>query len=189
MTEWMMELVKCMKLEPKMFYQTYTAHKLPKVPVTMHSCHRPTATEWCHLLLHIICSVRCTRYNALSMGMMQQSFRLCPWWPWPLTLTFTLLWARDQTRLHCEFHANPFSGSRDIWGTNKKVTDGAKNRTLLVCGNDRSHRAGTTESGKREWHEAGFSSTNLYQIYSVLWGNYYYSMKSKKLSVEVSRNQ
>jgi len=40
-----------------------------------------------------------------------------------------LLRARDQTR---------FSSSRDIWFTNKKnekVTDSAKNRTLLVCGN------------------------------------------------------
>jgi len=30
----------------------------------------------------------------------------------------------------CEFGANPFSGSRDISYTNKKVTDSAKNRTL-----------------------------------------------------------
>ena len=56
------------------------------------------------------------------------------WWPWPLTLTFKLVAARDQTRLPCEFGANPFSHSRDIWFANKKnkqkVTDSAKNRTL-----------------------------------------------------------
>jgi len=51
--------------------------------------------------------------------------------PWPLTLTFKLVQARDQTRLPCEFGTNPFSGSRDIFSyTNKKVTDSTKNRTL-----------------------------------------------------------
>jgi len=48
---------------------------------------------------------------------------------WPLTLTFKLFRARDQTRLACEFGANPFSGSRDIH-TQTKVIDSAKNRTL-----------------------------------------------------------
>ena len=48
---------------------------------------------------------------------------------WPLTLTFKLFWARDQTRYSCEFGANPFSGSQDISYTNKKVTDSAKNWT------------------------------------------------------------
>jgi len=53
---------------------------------------------------------------------------------WPLTLTFKLVRARDQTRLPCEFGANPFSGSRDIRGTKKKKQKSyrAKNRTLLV---------------------------------------------------------
>ena len=44
-------------------------------------------------------------------------------------LTFKLVRARDQTRLPCEFGANPFSGSRDFSYTNKKQTDGAKNGT------------------------------------------------------------
>jgi len=36
-----------------------------------------------------------------------------------------------QTRLPCEFGANPFSGSRDISYTNKQTqTDAAKNRTF-----------------------------------------------------------
>jgi len=39
----------------------------------------------------------------------------------PVTLTFKLVRVRDQTRLPCEFGANPFSSSRDY---------GAKNRTL-----------------------------------------------------------
>jgi len=41
------------------------------------------------------------------------------WWPSPLT--FKLVRARDQTHLPCEFGTNPFSGSRDISYTNKKV--------------------------------------------------------------------
>jgi len=45
---------------------------------------------------------------------------ICPWWPWPLTWTFKLVWVRDQTCLPCEFGANPFSSSRDIWCPNKK---------------------------------------------------------------------
>jgi len=36
-------------------------------------------------------------------------FDLCP-----LALTFKLVRARLQTRLSCEYGANPFSGSRDI---------------------------------------------------------------------------
>jgi len=53
----------------------------------------------------------------------------CPWWPW--SLTFKLARVRDQTRIPCEFGANPFSGSGNISYTNKKQqTDGAKNRTL-----------------------------------------------------------
>jgi len=70
--------------------------------------------------------------SAGSDGSTQHVF--CPWWPWPLTLTFKLVRVREQTRLPCEFGTNPFSGSRDIWFTNKikkqKVTDSTKNRTL-----------------------------------------------------------
>ena len=32
-----------------MFYQTHTASKPLKVPVTMHCCHPFVATEWSHL--------------------------------------------------------------------------------------------------------------------------------------------
>jgi len=45
----------------------------------------------------------------------------------------------DQTRLSCEFGANPFSGSRDISYTNKKQTDGAKKQNLpqfSACGDN-----------------------------------------------------
>jgi len=63
-------------------------------PVTHH---HTAATEWCPLLLDdVICSVRRTSYNALSMGMTQQFSRFCPWWPWPLTLTFQLIRARTK---------------------------------------------------------------------------------------------
>jgi len=51
--------------------------------------------------------------------------------PWPLTLTFKFVQARDQTHLPSEFGANPFSSSRDISYTNNKLqTDGTKNRTF-----------------------------------------------------------
>ena len=60
--------------------------------------------------------------------------------PWPLTLTFKLIRARDQTCLHCEFDtANPFSSYRAIWVTGykkTKVTDIAENATLLACANN-----------------------------------------------------
>jgi len=54
----------------------------------------------------------------------------------PVTLTFDLQTrpiARDQTRLPCEFGANPFSVSRDISYTNKEPqTDGAKLRIFAI---------------------------------------------------------
>ena len=105
----------------------------------VHSHHTAAVTHWCRLLLDdIICSVR--RRWRLTMhcnGVMQQFSQFCPWWPW--LLTFKLVRARDQTPLPCKFGANPFSYSRDIWVTNKKklITDSAKNRTLLACGNNR----------------------------------------------------
>ena len=48
---------------------------------------------------------------------------------WPLTLTFKVVRARNQTRLSCEFDSNPFSRSQDIWGTSKQ-SHSAKKRTL-----------------------------------------------------------
>jgi len=53
-----------------MFFQTQTARKPPKVPVTVHSHHPVTsaATEWCRLLLYLICSVRHTPYQCIVSG-------------------------------------------------------------------------------------------------------------------------
>jgi len=50
-----------------------------------------------------------------------------------MTLTFKLVRSSDQTRLPCEFGANPFSGFRDrLFHTQTKTpqTDGAKNGTF-----------------------------------------------------------
>jgi len=48
-----------------------------------------------------------------------------------VTLTFKLVRARNQTRLPCEFGANPFSGSQYISYANKKTTDWRRqNRTF-----------------------------------------------------------
>jgi len=85
------------------------------------------------------CSRRDRSVAAGMMGVPKSVF--CPWWPWPLTLTFKLVRSRDQTRPRCEFDANPFSSSEifdayaQIRKWMKKVTDSAKNRTLLVCSN------------------------------------------------------
>jgi len=59
----------------------------------------------------------------------------------PLTLTFKLVQARDQTRLSCKFGLNLLSSSRDIWFLNKKAkSQTALNRTqnltqFTACGN------------------------------------------------------
>jgi len=63
-------------------------------------------------------SERAEKYRVLSL--VNMTFDL-----WP---TFKVLRASDQTRLPCEFGANPFSRSRGISYTNTKVTDSAKNK-------------------------------------------------------------
>jgi len=118
------------ELELKVFYQTHTACKPPSACTAVNLSPPKCDTM---LLSATACSIRCKPCYALSMGMTPHFFVFfCPWWPWPLTLTFRLVRARDQTRLTCKFGTNPFSRSRYIWVTNK-VTDGAKNRTLLAC--------------------------------------------------------
>jgi len=59
----------------------------------------------------------------------------------PLTLTFKLVGARDQTRLPCEFGANPFSGSQDISYTNKH-----KSAAVAEMG-DRGHNGHVPKRG------------------------------------------
>ena len=72
--------------------------------------------------------------NRTKAAKRDKKCRVLSWWSWPLTLTFKLVQARDQTRFPCEFGANPFCGSRDDSGdisfTNKILTDSAKNRSL-----------------------------------------------------------
>jgi len=70
----------------------------------------------------------------------------------PLTLTFKPVQARDQTHLPCEFGANAFSRSRDIWFTNRKVTNSAKNRTLLACGNKRQRLSNIADLTCKKQH-------------------------------------
>jgi len=48
-------------------------------------------------------------------------------------MTFKLVQAKDQTRLPCQFGANPFSGSRDISYTSKK-TEKQNLSQFTVCG-------------------------------------------------------
>jgi len=62
------------------------------------------------------CSVRPTAhvspYHALSVRMTQQLLFFCPWWPWPLTLTFELT---------AKFHHPVFNLSEVIVHTNKRT--------------------------------------------------------------------
>ena len=103
---------------------------LPNKPHSGRRNHPLAAMEWSRLLLHdITCSDHVTMRHAAEQtiaslpgwgtGLMKVHNVLCPWLSGPLTLTFKLVRARDQTRLPCEFGANPLSGSRDIWFTNK----------------------------------------------------------------------
>jgi len=83
---------------------------------------------------------------------------------WHLTLTFKLVRARDQTRLPCEFGANPFSGSRYISYTNKNTDWGRQKQNLpqftargnyqlitveepLIHKNDQLHATDRTKKG------------------------------------------
>jgi len=106
----------------------------------------------------VTCRVRRTPYSALSNGDDSAVFPVCPRWPWPLTLTFKLVRARDQTRLPCEFGAKTFSSSQNIWVTNKKSTDSAINRISLACGNNIDKQS---RCKKRTHHSSGNCSNVL----------------------------
>jgi len=77
----------------------------------------PSAAVWC-CLQRAHYSASCSRmyhsFTAGGQGWWECTTRFCPWWPWPFTLTFKLVQARDQTRLPCEVGANEFSVSWDI---------------------------------------------------------------------------
>ena len=94
------------------------------------------------------CCMTCLQrehYN-VSCSRMGHSFTACRgWWECTtrflslVTLTIKLVRARDQTCLMCEFGANPFSGSRDIWFTNKQSDRQRQNRNLTqfdACGKE-----------------------------------------------------
>jgi len=112
------------KLELKMFNQTYTARKAPNVKVKGQRLRSPL-----HAANGTIVSLPGV------MGAPNRVFVPGDLDLWPLTLTFKFLRARDKARPSCEFGANPFSGSRYIWCTNKKwmkkVTDSAKKEHYL----------------------------------------------------------
>jgi len=84
-----MVLKKLNQTHPKQTTQEQSRARdvLPNIHHTQaakSSCHCAAlpspraATEWCHLLLHIIYSVRRMSHNALSVGMMQQFVRFVP---------------------------------------------------------------------------------------------------------------
>jgi len=93
-------------------------------------CHHPAATQWYHLLLRAAYGIRCMPYDALSMGWLSRFSFFCPWWPWPLILTFEL--GRDFCTVHltAKFHHPIFNRSEVIMLTNKQTnwqTDATEN--------------------------------------------------------------
>jgi len=77
--------------------------------MSVHSHHSATATERSRLLPRdVICSEHITMHFQWGGNLS------------PVTLTFKLVRARDQTCLACEYGTNPFSSSGDILFTNKK---------------------------------------------------------------------
>ena len=86
---------------------------------TIHQCHRQDR-QWLYSTGRTVVQTVAQKLEATdvspNINRMQAAIRaekccFWPWWPWPLTLTFKLIHARDQTRLPCEFGANPFSSS------------------------------------------------------------------------------
>jgi len=148
------------ELEAKMFFfQTYTARRPPKGP--KNAVYVPGDLDlWpltltfklvrardqtclpCEYGANPFSGSRDISYINKTRGWKGQKIPFCPCDLWPLTLTFKVFRARNQTRLPCEFDANSLSGSKDISHTNKKVTDNAKNRTFCsslpftACGNN-----------------------------------------------------
>jgi len=106
----------------------FTKHKphagCPKSPRQRRMV--PSAAEW-RSLQRARYNASCSRtdHSFAAGGMHNACFVRSDLDLWPLTLTFKLVRAKDRTRLPCEFGANPFSGSRDIWGTNKKSSQTA----------------------------------------------------------------
>jgi len=98
-----------------------TARKPPK---SSPGCGRmvPSAVVWRYLQrARYKTSCNRTDHSFAARRWWECTARFCPWWPWPLTLTFKLARVKDQTRLPREFGANPFSHSRDILFTKKQT--------------------------------------------------------------------
>jgi len=87
----------------------------PKTPPGSHEMGHP-------LLLHDVCNERIYHsYVSGGFGSAKRVFVPGDLYLWPLTLTFKLIRARNKARPTCEFGANPFSVSRDIWVTKKQT--------------------------------------------------------------------
>jgi len=80
-------------------------HTLPTLSV---QSHQPPWWQW----NDPFCCM--TLFAASALQYIFNWEEICPWWPWPLTLTFKLVQAKDQTCLPCEFGTTPFSSSWDI---------------------------------------------------------------------------
>ena len=117
------------KLELKMFHQTHTARKPPKSP--------PAGTEWCcSLLLHAVSASAYHSYAVQGVTGALSTF-FCSWWPWPLTFDLDIQTLPSENPNTSSLWISHKSVQRFPWylrhkqkQTNKKITDGARNRTF-----------------------------------------------------------
>ena len=120
-------------IELNMFYQTQTARKPPSA-CTAITPLPPEATQWFRLLLS--CCVRPTALALLCIVNEHDSavFRFCPRWPWHSNSSEP--WTKRVLPVNL---TQMLSAVPEVFHTQtkkQKVTDGAKNRTLLACGNN-----------------------------------------------------
>ena len=110
-------------------YQSPTRHALlgsGRCWKTNLYCHFATSNRTC-LRFRPLCSATdhvkdvSLNTNRTQAAERAEKFRFCPWWPWPLTLTFKL--GRDFCIMHLtdKFYHPTFSRSQVMMRTNKQT--------------------------------------------------------------------
>jgi len=122
------------QIKEKLKQRCFSKHK------THTSCQNwPWPSNSCKQGTKHVFRVNLAQIHSAVPAISAENLVFCQWWPWPLTLTFKLVQARDQPCLPFEFGANPFSGSRDISYTNKQKSHRQHQKQNLTqftaCGN------------------------------------------------------
>jgi len=92
----------------KMLAGRHRGGKMPFCPSWPWPCHPNSSQRGTR---HVFC-VNLLQISSAILGVFAENTVFGPWWP--LTLTFKVVQAREQTRLPCEYGTSPFSGSGDI---------------------------------------------------------------------------